>query len=60
MAFSPLRVMFTGGRSPATLALLRLFARAGHHCEVAESIQPNLAGASRFCAANHVLPPPRQ
>lgn len=54
------RVLFTGGRSPATLALLRLFAQAGYHCEVAESLQPNLAGASRFCAANHTVAPPRQ
>lgn len=54
------RVLFTGGRSPATLALLRLFAQAGHHCQVAESLQPNLAGASRYCAKNHRLPPPRQ
>lgn len=57
---APWRVLFTGGRSPATLALLRLFAQAGHHCEVAESLQPNLAGASRFCAQNHTVAPPRQ
>lgn len=59
-AGAPWRVLFTGGRSPATLALLRLFAQAGHHCEVAESLQPNLAGASRFCAKNHTVGPPRQ
>lgn len=57
---TPRRILFTGGRSPATLALLRLFGQAGHHCEVAESLQPNLAGASRFCARNHVVAPPRQ
>ena len=55
-----MRVLFTGGRSPATLALLRLFAQAGHHCEVAESLQPNLAGASRYCSARHHIAPPRQ
>ncbi|MEZ0368733.1 MAG: ATP-grasp domain-containing protein [Candidatus Sericytochromatia bacterium] len=55
-----MRVLFTGGRSPATLALLRLFAQAGHHCQVAESLQPNLAGASRYCRRNHTIAPPRQ
>lgn len=55
-----MRILFTGGRSPATLALLRLFAQAGHHCQVAESLHPNLAGASRFCAKNHRIAPPRQ
>lgn len=54
------RILFTGGRSPATLALLRLFAHEGYHCQVAESQQPNLAGASRYCAHNHLVPPPRQ
>lgn len=53
------RVLFTGGRSLATLALLRLFARAGHACEVAESQQPNPAGASRYCRHNHRLPGPQ-
>ncbi|HEY9844056.1 MAG TPA: ATP-grasp domain-containing protein, partial [Candidatus Obscuribacterales bacterium] len=57
---TPVRVLFTGGRSPATLALLRLFAQAGHHCQVAESLQPNLAGASRYCHRNHSIAPPRQ
>ncbi|MGV3523169.1 MAG: ATP-grasp domain-containing protein [Candidatus Sericytochromatia bacterium] len=54
------RVLFTGGRSPATLALLRLFARAGHDCQVAESQSANLAGASRYCRANHRVARPRQ
>lgn len=54
------RVLFTGGRSPATLALLRLFAKAGHHCYVAESLHPNVAGRSRYCIHNFRVPPPRQ
>ncbi|PIQ23017.1 hypothetical protein COW36_01905 [bacterium (Candidatus Blackallbacteria) CG17_big_fil_post_rev_8_21_14_2_50_48_46] len=54
------RVLFTGGRSPATLALLRLFAARGARCFVAESITPNLAGASRFCQKNLRVPPPNQ
>lgn len=54
------RILFTGGRSPATLALLRLFGQAGYHCQVAESLQPNLAGASRYCRQNHRIAPPRQ
>lgn len=54
-----LRVLFTGGRSLATLNLLRLFARAGYHCQVAESLQPNPAGASRYCRGNHKLPAPQ-
>lgn len=56
----PQRILFTGGRSPATLALLRLFGQEGHHCYVAESLQPNLAGHSRFCSGNFTVPPPRQ
>lgn len=55
-----MRVLFTGGRSPATLALLRLFAQAGHSCQVAESLAFNLTGASRYCQYNHLVPPPRQ
>jgi predicted ATP-grasp superfamily ATP-dependent carboligase len=54
------RVLFTGGRSPATLALLRLFAAQGARCYVAESMSRNLAGASRFCQKNLILPPPAQ
>lgn len=54
------RILFTGGRSPATLALLRLFGQAGHHCYVAESLQPNLAGHSRYCKKNLTVPRPRQ
>lgn len=54
------KILFTGGRSPATLALIRRFAEAGHRCDVAESLQPNLAGASRACAKNFTVPAPRQ
>ncbi len=54
-----LRVLFTGGRSLATLILMRLFARAGYYCQVAESLQPNPAGASRYCRGNHKLPAPQ-
>lgn len=55
-----MNILFTGGRSPATLALIRRFAEAGHRCDVAESLQPNLAGASRACAKNFTVPAPRQ
>ncbi len=55
-----MNILFTGGRSPATLALVRRFAEAGHRCDVAESLQPNLAGASRACAKNFTVPAPRQ
>jgi predicted ATP-grasp superfamily ATP-dependent carboligase len=54
------RVLFTGGRSPATLALLRLFAAHGTRAYVAESIPFNLAGASRFCQKSLKVPPPAQ
>lgn len=54
------RVLFTGGRSPATLALLRLFAEQGSRCYVAESQPVNLAGVSRFCQQNLLVPPPNQ
>ena len=56
----PYNILFTGGRSPATLALIRRFAEAGHRCDVAESLQPNLAGASRACSKNFTVPAPRQ
>lgn len=52
------RVLFTGGRSPATLALLRLFAKRGSRCYVAESQPINLTGVSRFCQKNLRMPPP--
>ncbi len=55
-----MNVLFTGGRSPATLALIRLFAEMGWRCDVAESLQPNLAGASNSCSKNFTVPAPRQ
>lgn len=57
---TPRRLLLTGGRSPATLALLRLLYGDGHRVYVAESLPHNLAGASRYCAGNFRVPPPAQ
>ena len=54
-----MRLLLTGARAPATLELIRLFARAGHQVIVAESARVSLGAASRFVGKPYRLPKPR-
>lgn len=51
-------ILITGGRSPATLYLTRLFGKAGHKVFIAESIKRNLAGSSKYVVKNIKVPEP--
>lgn len=53
-------ILFTGGRSPYTLELIRLFANEGYKCIVAESLKNNVSGASKYVYKNLYVPPPAQ
>jgi carbamoylphosphate synthase large subunit len=53
-------ILFTGGRSPYTLELIRLFANEGYRCIVAESLKNNVSGASKYVYKNLYVPPPAQ
>jgi len=54
------RVLFTGGRAPYTLELVRLFHKSGYEVFVAESLKDNLAGTSVFTKKCFTVPPPAQ
>ncbi len=49
-------ILFTGGRSPATLDLIRLFAKDGYNNFVAESLKSNLSGVSKHVKKNFLIP----
>ncbi|MBC7476017.1 MAG: hypothetical protein H7263_17170, partial [Candidatus Sericytochromatia bacterium] len=49
-------ILFTGGRSPATLDLIRLFAKDGYNNFVAESLKSNLSGVSKYVKKNFLIP----
>ncbi len=51
-------ILFTGGRSPYTLDLIRLFSKAGYKVYIAESFKDNMAGASKFTEENIFVPSP--
>jgi predicted ATP-grasp superfamily ATP-dependent carboligase len=53
-------ILLTGGRSPASLELARVFHRAGHTVFMAESLQGHLSEPSRSITQNFLVPPPRQ
>ncbi len=53
-------ILFTGGRAPATLELIRAFHRAGHTVFMAESLRGHLSQPSNAIEANFVVPAPRQ
>lgn len=53
-------LLLTGGRSPASLELARVFHRAGHTVFMAESLRGHLSEPSRAIAENLRVPPPRQ
>lgn len=53
-------VFFTGGRSPYTLSLLRLFHNKGYKIYVGETYSSNIAGVSKYVEKNLLLPPPSQ
>ncbi|GIP35766.1 ATP-grasp domain-containing protein [Paenibacillus sp. J2TS4] len=52
----PITILITGGRAPAALELVRLWAGAGHRVVTADSVPHSLCGASRHTARNYVLP----
>src|SRR5688572_29870336 len=51
-------ILFTGGRSPVTLQLTRLFHQGGYKVYIADSIKDNLSGASKYAEKNILVPPP--
>lgn len=51
-------IIFTGGRSPVTLDLIRLFAKNNYNIYVVESFKNNIAGASKYVKKNIILPSP--
>ena len=53
-------ILFTGGRAPATLELVRAFHRAGHTVFMAESLPGHLSQPSNTIKKNFLVPPPRQ
>lgn len=55
-----MRILLTGGRSPAALELARLLWRAGHPVVMAESVGWHLSRGSRAIARQVVLPAPAQ
>ena len=60
MALSSVRenILFTGGRSPVTLDLIRQFAKSGYNVFVAECIKNNVSGRSKFARKNILIPSP--
>ncbi|WP_438447052.1 hypothetical protein [Gorillibacterium sp. sgz5001074] len=55
-----IKIVLTGGRSPAALELSRLLHAAGHTVIAAESWKRHLCGASKSVAMSCELPPPNQ
>ena len=53
-------ILFTGGRAPATLELVRAFHRAGHTVFMAESLPGHLSQPSKAITKNFFVPSPRQ
>lgn len=51
-------VLFTGGRAPVTLDLIRLFANSGHNIFIAETFKDNMSGASKYVKKNILLASP--
>ena len=51
-------VIVTGGRSPVTLDLVRLFAKKKYNVYIVESFKENLSGSSKYIRKNIVLPSP--
>ncbi len=54
-----MKILFTGGRAPATLELARNFGRNGYEVHVADSITPVLSQFSNAVKAFHILHAPR-
>ncbi|TVY02033.1 ATP-grasp domain-containing protein [Cohnella terricola] len=53
-----MRILLTGGRSPAALELARLFQAAGHRVFAAESAPYHLCRVSRFVERSFAVPDP--
>ncbi len=51
-------VIVTGGRSPVTLDLVRLFAKNKNNVYIVESFKDNISGASKYIKKNIILPSP--
>lgn len=54
-----MKLLFTGGRAPATLELVRNFGRSGHEVHVTDSITPVLSAFSKYAKAFHKISSPR-
>lgn len=54
-----MKILFTGGRAPVTLELVRNFGRNGHEVHVADSITPVLSAFSKYTKAFHRISSPR-
>ena len=54
-----MKVLFTGGRAPATLELIRNFRQSGAEIFVAESLPLALSGFSRCVTRSYRVPEPR-
>ncbi|MCL2548538.1 MAG: ATP-grasp domain-containing protein [Symbiobacteriaceae bacterium] len=54
-----MKILFTGGRAPATLELARNFGRQGWEVHVADNISPVLPEFSRYTKAYHLIHSPR-
>ncbi|MFB9274367.1 ATP-grasp domain-containing protein [Cohnella cellulosilytica] len=59
-ASGPLRVLLTGGRSPAALELARLLHAAGHRVYAAESAPYHLCRVSRAVERSFLVPSPAE
>lgn len=57
-SFAHKNILFTGGRSPVTLDLIRLFYKADYNVFIAESVRDNLAGKSKYTKKNILVPSP--
>ncbi|MFN8577403.1 MAG: ATP-grasp domain-containing protein [Candidatus Sericytochromatia bacterium] len=51
-------VLFTGGRSPFTLDLTRLFATSGFNVYIADTFKDNMSGNSKYAKKNILLASP--
>lgn len=51
-------ILFTGGRAPATLDLVRLFHKKKYNVFIAETFKHNITGSSKYVKKNIVIPSP--
>lgn len=51
-------ILFTGGRAPATLDLVRLFNKKNYNVFIAETFKNNITGSSKHVKKNLIVPSP--